>query len=335
MKCFPFCAKTKVKRIKPLKQSAGRINVLQAKKDDKTEPNAQKVGEISSNCEDFEYVVCSYDTLDTERGLSSCVQDIFGSMKACGRSQADCDAVCSCQSESNLSEQVLKNGTSFHGEGRQSSQKSATKLQELATLGRKIQVSRSLQDYIGEAKRKHLPPLHGLKKSHCRDSDRTRGLKSIRGKAGSGILLLKKKEKVEDSFILQAGSDPFKRSVKLLDASFPRMLYPEMTALNRGSLDQEDWSSIEDILSIDLSTHSFQKPNNTKSGKGDVVRKRDSGFGFSRGKMSTDDVDKEKDSVCHSNSKHGHVELESRNNAVSYDESELELMENIEKQFAK
>ena len=320
MKCFPLCCNINVKRIKTSQVTAGRIEEsLQA---NSAQSKSQKISKPCSKDRDIELAARNSDVMVTGRGSTSCKNDILPSSRAPGRLQIDSFEARNCQRDSSLSEQVTNDGSRFDDKNKLPRQVSAIIPRCLTPLGPNIQASRSLQDFFEEAKRKHLPPLKCLRK------DRS---KNRRGKGRPKLLFIKKMNKFEDHRMIE--KDTLKKNLRNWDVLYPRMHYPEKSSFKRESIDQDNWNSIEDILSLDLSNHSFEEPKWGITVKDSTKKKRDDEM--SKAKSSMDGTEKGKDSSVNSRTKNKLEEKKVNTRDVTYDEHELELMEDIEREFLK
>ena len=248
---------------------------------------------------------------------------ISGQKRGLERMQTDAVEARKCHSDSNVLDRVPSDGSTLDNECISSGpgQTLAANPQGLAPLGRKIRISRSLQDYFEEAKRKHLPPLNGQKKNYKNNNKK---------KGRSGLAFIRKRKKFKAASITD--SNILKRNPRLWDASYPKMRYPEMSSFKRQSLGNEDWNSIEDILSVDVSGNSFQAPTLVEPCESDTVKQTNNERSERRPLM--DVAEKHKDSGPNCEFIQEIMENKFTATTVIYDEAELELMEDIEKEYS-
>lgn len=297
------------------------MEALPAKKDEKTktdQPSLIKTREAGLINGDFDYVVCNYEKLDAER-LSSCIHDIIGSSRALRQSHKGIVTAGDGDYGDTISEQEVKQKGDFFNLENEELRENPVQLRGLASLGHRIHVSKSLQDYLEEAKRKHLPPTKNT------GNGSGFGLNSI-GETGQSIFLLKTADNGGGSLILQTGSDASNRSARIVDLKISPKNYPDMSTPEN----QEDWSLIEDILAIDMSSHAWHKSPCVENDKRTGASGRTHS---SKWNKRTTTEEKRTDSVPKEISRKG--EQKSFERVVFYDKSDIELMDDIEKQFLK
>ena len=320
MKCFPFCCAIDVKRIKTSQVTPGQIeDSLQG---ETAPPRSQGMSVSHRKDRDVELVVRNSDAMVTERESTSCKHDILESSRASGRLQIDFVEARDCQSESNLIVPIENDGCRLDDKNKLSCQNFAAYPRCPTLLGPNIQVFRSLPEIFQEAKRKHLPPLKSLRK------DRN---KYRRENARPRLLFIKNKNRLEDHFAID--NDTLKRDTRNWDEFYPRMHYPEMNSYKSRSVDQDDWKSIEDILSMDLSSDSSKVPKWRETGSDSTTKKIED----KRSKVgsSLDVTEKERNSSVYFRNKNEMEETKYNISDVIYDDSELELMKDIEREFLK
>ena len=336
MKCFPFCSKGKVKPANKIKPSKGRINVLPANADGRTGADYRGRKDVGNENGDFEYVVCSYETLDSDRKYSNCIQEILSSSSSLNKLRKDRnESLRNCYSETEIAEEGANAESPSFGNLKKMCQNQELKKENLGSLGRRVKLSRSLQDHIQEAKRKHLPPLYGSNKKDRGESDKKSGVrKSIGGKAGAGLVFVKKPDNTEDRILLGNAKNSFVKQTLLLDLTLPKMLYQETrnaSESKRGS-ELDEWNSIEDILSMDVSSGA-RKCNQNKKIAEERVTTTELQTKFSlKSFRITESQSRMVNSLANEGKNQAAVRQEG-DLTIHYNDDEIELMEDIENQF--
>ena len=317
MKCFPFLRKKKV---------VPRLTVAPINKRElQSTGNLREKKIDSQGNEDDGYVVC--EAIDTERKSSDgpLIRDILGSSRALNISQR-------CDAQTSSKPRIQIESSSFQNDAKTNGSPSSN---NLGALGRKLTITRSFHDYIQEAKRKQLPPLTGSKKRDQSGYDNHDGLRhDIRGLAGANLFLVKKPCNREEKAVHKAEGTALGKRKLVVDISLPGMMVPDHRSAKPGLESiEDDWSSIEDILAIDL-------PSQHKDLKEKKIHRQGS---LARSKLTVrnkQDMPSEKASIdtsCRVDQPINVMKTATKQEEhfVLYDDDEIELMESIEKQFMK
>ena len=319
-----FCCKSKAKKTDPSESSRARIHDTPVKKDEAAEAHLEK----SWTAENIECIGRSYDAVDTDRGLYSCIKDILGSDRSIGKKLTNSVEIRKCQSDSNLLDQVQALGPEFATESNHLKSDSAAQPEFLRPIGRRVQVTRSLQDYLAEEKQKHLPSSNDVEKNHNNRVSRSRHSQSG---SRSGLSGTEKEKKRKDRH--EEKSDILNRKASQSYSSFHNQ---EMDMLKRRSIDDDEWDPLEDILSEGTSNQKYKEPK-LERWKHENNRKRKDGnkkiTDNEKGKEKTPSENESIESGVKVLCKNESEKRESINNAVIYDEAELELMEDIEREY--
>ena len=321
---LPFCCKSKVKSVDPSESSRARIHGTPTKKDETAESRLEK----SWTAENMERIGRSSDAMDTERGLHSCIKDILGSDGSIGKKRTNSVEIRKCQSDSNLLDQVQALGPEFGIESNHLKSNLAAEPEHLRPLGRQVQVTRSLQDYLAEEKRKHLPTSNGVEKNHNNRESRSRHsqIRSHSGLSGTEKEKTRKEGHKDKSEILS----------RKTSASYSSFQNQEMETLKRRSVGHDERDSLEDILSEETSNQKYKEPKWEKWKDENNGKRKDGNRKIIKNEKCKEIAAFENASIksgvkvlCKNESEN----MESINNVVIYDEAELELMEDIEREY--
>lgn len=313
MKCFPFFGKRKV---------APRLTVAPINKRELESTANLREKKIDRQDDDCDYV--TYEAIDTKRkGSDSAVtRDGVGSTRAISQR---CDAQISGKPRIQIEPSGFQNDSKTSGDP------------NLASLGRKLTITRSFHNYIQEAKRKQLPPLTGSKKRDQSGYDNRDGFRQdIRGLAGANLFLVKKSCNREEKAVHEEGNTTAKRKL-VVDITLPGMMVPDHRSAKPGLESiEDDWSSIEDILAIDLpSQHKDQKENKIHF-QGSLARSKLTTRNM-QDTVTQSESTESFDSSCRLDQPINIMNTATKQEElfILYDDDEIELMESIEKQFIK
>ncbi len=358
MSCLPFCInKTRVGSACSIKASEGRLHLhnnidsgashASKQVSQNTQRAPQNTEHVSKNLQrgigpvcgnftdqDTEYVISSYESLDAELAdeESHMIREILSSEESDRSLQRNTEPLRNCHSETNISNKNIQTGTPAFDTSTNREEKGKNNKNCLRTLGRQVEISRSLHEYVKQARKQQLPPLKKKFNWKMRNKTEARQLDSNFNVTGEESILSRCLSKASSSQMkaVRRETDAGNKGIVSVDYTTDQAMQQQHSYAKE--LDQEDWDLVQDLLQMKTSdTQSCSEGIQatvclSKSDRPGVP-------GGNENKNDTRATSKRKEAETAESGRKDRVD--NPPNHMMYNDEELAMMDLIEEEYAK